>query len=232
MAEAEKKPTEAGEPQGAKKPSVKIIGIVAARLVDEFQVPVVLIGVQGGVGKGSARSVKGFALHEAFAACSSHLVAHGGHAGAAGLTIDPPRFDAFRDAFVGYVERTLDPRFVESRGPVGIDVAHRLNVADDAIRQRRAIVMKTRDYDRRAGPTERPLGIERGDHIEVIQIRAVTAQAAADVTPCVAGIRSFDNERRRVWALHFTAECIHRQAKCRNQRRHRHSSHVTLSRDH
>jgi single-stranded-DNA-specific exonuclease len=85
-----------------------VIGIVAARLVDEFQVPVVLVGVQAGVGKGSARSVKGFALHEAFAACSSHLMAHGGHAGAAGLTIDPARFDAFRDAFVGYVERKLD----------------------------------------------------------------------------------------------------------------------------
>jgi single-stranded-DNA-specific exonuclease len=85
-----------------------VIGIVAARLVDEFRVPVVLVGVQSGVGKGSARSVKGFALHQAFAACSEHLVAHGGHAGAAGLTIEPPRFEGFRDAFVGYVERTLD----------------------------------------------------------------------------------------------------------------------------
>jgi single-stranded-DNA-specific exonuclease len=85
-----------------------VIGIVAARLVDEFQVPVVLIGVQAGVGKGSARSVKGFALHQAFAACTDHLVAHGGHAGAAGLTIEPSRFDGFRDAFIRYVERTID----------------------------------------------------------------------------------------------------------------------------
>jgi len=85
-----------------------VIGIVAARLVDEFNVPVVLVGVQAGVGKGSARSVRGFALHEALAACGGHLVAHGGHAGAAGLTIEPPRFDAFRDEFIRYVERTLD----------------------------------------------------------------------------------------------------------------------------
>ena len=85
-----------------------VIGIVAARLVDEFHVPVVLIGVQSGVGKGSARSVKGFALHEAFAACGAHLVAHGGHAGAAGLTIEPPRFEAFRTEFLRYVERNLD----------------------------------------------------------------------------------------------------------------------------
>jgi single-stranded-DNA-specific exonuclease len=85
-----------------------VIGIVAARLVDEFQVPVVIVGVQSGVGKGSARSVKGFELHTALAACGEHLVAHGGHAGAAGLTIEPPRFEAFRDEFVRYVERTLD----------------------------------------------------------------------------------------------------------------------------
>jgi single-stranded-DNA-specific exonuclease len=91
-----------------------VIGIVAARLVDEFQVPVVIVGVQAGVGKGSARSVKGFELHTALAACGGHLVAHGGHAGAAGLTIDPPRFDAFRDDFIRYVERTLD---VDARTP-------------------------------------------------------------------------------------------------------------------
>jgi single-stranded-DNA-specific exonuclease len=85
-----------------------VIGIVAARLVDEFQVPVVLIGVREGVGRGSARSVKGFALHEALAACGEHLVAHGGHAGAAGLTIEPSRFAGFRAAFAEYVEKTLD----------------------------------------------------------------------------------------------------------------------------
>ena len=85
-----------------------VIGIVAARLVDEFHVPVVLVGVQQGVGRGSARSVKGFALHTALAACGEHLVAHGGHAGAAGLTIEPGRFGGFRDAFHRYVEEQLD----------------------------------------------------------------------------------------------------------------------------
>ncbi len=79
-----------------------VIGIVAARLVDEFHVPVVIVSSEGGVGRGSARSVPGFALHEALAACGEHLVAHGGHAAAAGLTIEPARFPAFRDAFRRY----------------------------------------------------------------------------------------------------------------------------------
>lgn len=85
-----------------------VIGISAARLVDEFQVPVVLVGIQQGIGRGSARSVKGFALHEALAACGEHLVAHGGHAGAAGLTIDPSRFAGFREAFQHYAATKLD----------------------------------------------------------------------------------------------------------------------------
>ena len=85
-----------------------VIGIVAARLVDEFQVPVVIVGVRDGVGRGSARSVRGFALHEAFAALGTHLVAHGGHSGAAGLTIEPARFADFRREFHQYVETKLD----------------------------------------------------------------------------------------------------------------------------
>jgi single-stranded-DNA-specific exonuclease len=84
-----------------------VIGIVAARLVEEFHVPVVLVSTADGVGRGSARSVPGFALHEALAACSEHLVAHGGHAAAAGLTIEPDRFPGFQDAFHRYVEETL-----------------------------------------------------------------------------------------------------------------------------
>ena len=84
-----------------------VIGIVAARLVDAFHVPVVIVSTKDGVGRGSARSVPGFALHKALAACGEHLVAHGGHAAAAGLTIEPERFPAFQKAFGKYVEDTL-----------------------------------------------------------------------------------------------------------------------------
>ncbi len=91
-----------------------VIGIVAARLVDAFHVPVVMISAAGGVARGSARSVPGFVLHEALRACGEHLVAHGGHAAAAGLTIDPARFDGFRDAFTAYVRENLP---IDARRP-------------------------------------------------------------------------------------------------------------------
>jgi len=79
-----------------------VIGIVAGRLAEKYHRPVVLIswdqmGVKPGIG--SARSVPGFNLHAALEACDEHLVTHGGHAAAAGLTIEESRLDAFRADF-------------------------------------------------------------------------------------------------------------------------------------
>jgi single-stranded-DNA-specific exonuclease len=77
-----------------------VVGIVAARLVDRFQRPAVVVAFSGGVGRGSARTTGGFDLHAALTACASHLDLFGGHAGAAGMTVAEARFPAFREAFV------------------------------------------------------------------------------------------------------------------------------------
>ncbi len=79
-----------------------VIGIVAGRLAEKYHRPVVLIawdplGVKPG--HGSARSVPGFNLHAALESCAEHLLSHGGHAAAAGLTIEPERLEAFRNDF-------------------------------------------------------------------------------------------------------------------------------------
>lgn len=84
---------------------VGVIGIVAGRLAEKFHRPAILIawdplGVKAGVG--SARSVPGFHLHAALEACAEHLLRHGGHAAAAGLTIAPSQFPAFRAAMLEY----------------------------------------------------------------------------------------------------------------------------------
>ena len=65
-----------------------VIGIVAGRLADRFHRPVVMIswdkaGMRPGIG--SARSVPGFDLHAALVECGEFLLAHGGHAAAAGF---------------------------------------------------------------------------------------------------------------------------------------------------
>jgi single-stranded-DNA-specific exonuclease len=79
-----------------------VIGIVAGRLAEKYHRPVVLIAWDSlGVkpGHGSARSVPGFNLHAALESCAEHLLSHGGHAAAAGLTIAPESLEAFRNDF-------------------------------------------------------------------------------------------------------------------------------------
>jgi single-stranded-DNA-specific exonuclease len=68
-----------------------VIGIVASRLVEDLYRPVVLVAVDGGVGKGSGRSIPAFDLHGGLTACADLLVRYGGHRAAAGLTVDASR---------------------------------------------------------------------------------------------------------------------------------------------
>ncbi len=79
-----------------------VIGIVASRLTEAYNVPSIMICVDGGKGKGSCRSCGGFNLFEALSACSEHLESFGGHALAAGLTINPANIDSFRSALGEY----------------------------------------------------------------------------------------------------------------------------------
>jgi single-stranded-DNA-specific exonuclease len=76
-----------------------VIGIVASRVVEETARPTVLVAVEGGVGKGSGRSIPAFDLHGALSDCQSLFVRFGGHRAAAGITIDASRIDEFAMRF-------------------------------------------------------------------------------------------------------------------------------------
>jgi single-stranded-DNA-specific exonuclease len=96
-----------------------ILGIVASRLAREFHRPTVLVGFDaGGNGKGSGRGVPGFSLVAALAECGEHLLAHGGHELAAGLSVARERFDAFREAFLTVARRAFER---PPRATIGID---------------------------------------------------------------------------------------------------------------
>ena len=81
-----------------------VVGIVAGRLRERYRRPVVVIGVDpvAGIGKGSGRSQPGVNLGRAVQAAfeAGHLMAGGGHAMAAGLTVRAEKIDAFRN-FLG-----------------------------------------------------------------------------------------------------------------------------------
>lgn len=77
-----------------------VVGIVAARLVDRFHRPSIVIAMDGqGIGKGSARTVDGFDLYQGLSECRDLLEAYGGHPSAAGLTIKESRLEEFRRRF-------------------------------------------------------------------------------------------------------------------------------------
>lgn len=76
-----------------------IVGIVAGRLAADLQKPVVVIGFEDGVGRGSVRGPKGSRLHDAVSACSALLRRFGGHQAAAGLELAIEQLPAFREAF-------------------------------------------------------------------------------------------------------------------------------------
>lgn len=75
-----------------------IIGIVASRLVEQYSRPAVVIALKDGEGRGSGRSIPGFSLHDALGACSDLLIRYGGHALAAGLSVEPDKIELLRRA--------------------------------------------------------------------------------------------------------------------------------------
>src|SRR5947199_2338172 len=84
-----------------------VIGIVASRLVERFNRPVVLIAGTDGDWKGSGRSIASFDLHGGLGACSTLLERWGGHRAAAGLSIKPENVEAFAEAFAEHAAGLL-----------------------------------------------------------------------------------------------------------------------------
>jgi single-stranded-DNA-specific exonuclease len=86
-----------------------VIGIVAARLAEEYHRPAALVSLKNGLGRGSARSVEGFHLTRGLHACRRALHKYGGHAAAAGFEVDAGQLPALQDL--------LDQAFRDQVGP-------------------------------------------------------------------------------------------------------------------
>ena len=92
-----------------------VVGIVASRLMRQYHKPTFVIAIDdSGIGKGSGRSIDGISLVDAIRACAEHLIAGGGHAMAAGLSINEGNLDTFRKRFSDFVLSNSSP---EQRQP-------------------------------------------------------------------------------------------------------------------
>ncbi len=90
-----------------------VLGIVASRIVEQYYKPTVVISVIDGIGTGSARSIDGFALHEAFASCAKSLETFGGHKRAAGLRLREENIEDFRQAINDFAKETFKDQPLE-----------------------------------------------------------------------------------------------------------------------
>ena len=84
-----------------------VIGIVASRIVETYHRPTIIMTESNGVATGSARSIPGFNIHEAVYDCKDLLMNFGGHAFAAGLTLDIEKIKDFEIAFEKIVSQNI-----------------------------------------------------------------------------------------------------------------------------
>jgi len=91
-----------------------VIGILASRIKDFYHRPVIAFALAGdGTIKGSARSIPGFHIRDALDAIAARypgvLSKFGGHAMAAGLSLELDKLEEFSKAFDAYAQEVLEP---------------------------------------------------------------------------------------------------------------------------
>lgn len=87
-----------------------ILGIVCARLLEEYNRPVFLFSKVGNVLKGSARSLNDINVHLLLSSNSDILESFGGHTVAAGLSIDEKNFEEFKKRVNSYIFENIDDK--------------------------------------------------------------------------------------------------------------------------
>jgi len=105
-----------------------VIGIVASRLTETYYRPTLVFTKSGDKLAASARSVKGFDVYNALEACSEYIEQFGGHKYAAGLTILPENYKAFKEKFESVVKETIDKKLLTPE--LKIDLTIGLNQID------------------------------------------------------------------------------------------------------
>jgi single-stranded-DNA-specific exonuclease len=100
-----------------------VIGIVASRLIETYYRPTIVFTGSGEKLAASARSVRDFDVYNALEACADHLEQFGGHKYAAGMTLKPECYAAFKDAFETAVRESIHPDLLIPEIRIDMDIA-------------------------------------------------------------------------------------------------------------
>jgi len=84
-----------------------VVGVAAGKCIESVYRPTILLSGDGDELVGSARSIAGFSIYDALAACQEYLVSFGGHSPAAGLTLKRDSFEDFVEAITTYTRNTI-----------------------------------------------------------------------------------------------------------------------------
>ena len=98
------------------------VGIVAARIAEEYNRPTLLFVHHGDMLKGSARSIENINVFNALKNCSEYIEEFGGHAQAAGINIRFDQFDALEAALNKEIAATYTPEDFEQTVPVSEEI--------------------------------------------------------------------------------------------------------------
>ena len=92
--------------------NIGILGIVAARIVEEYNRPTFLLAKEGDVYKGSCRSVENMDVHAVLSQMNTNLLtSFGGHTMAGGMTVPADKIDIFKNELEKIVERMYPADF-------------------------------------------------------------------------------------------------------------------------
>ena len=114
-----------------------VIGIAASRLSEMYHRPTILFSEHDNALKGSARSIEGINIHDALKANSELFIRYGGHAKAAGVTMERENFAPFVEAMEKYLAENCPPElfvprrcyeFDEELGQIDMELAHQLDM--------------------------------------------------------------------------------------------------------
>lgn len=79
-----------------------VIGLVCAKLLNKYGKPVLVISVENGEARGSARGIDGFSIYKLLEGCSRVLTKFGGHPKAGGFSLKPEDVETFRQMVYAY----------------------------------------------------------------------------------------------------------------------------------
>ncbi len=100
-----------------------VIGIVASRIIEQHYRPTVVLTDSGDHIAGSVRSIRGFNVYDALAACRENLIQFGGHKYAAGLTMKRDQVNAFKAKFEAVVQSTIDEKLLTPEVLIDSDIS-------------------------------------------------------------------------------------------------------------